>query len=225
MITADDARAGDERRRGVRRRDHRRPPSALVRRSAEISGFVGTITDDRRADQPAGAERRHRGRPAPARAARASPSSPTRSASSAEQSAEAGRLDERDRQRHRPHDRARFAALAGEGRVRAPRSPDAPSPVRAASFEGIAVRAREVAPRVDAITDPPEPAASYAEDSRGRMTELRLAGRAPSSATTQEVAASTAGDRRTAGTARVVRQGLDAAAEALNGLVVQFTTA
>ena len=54
MSTADDARAAmsavEESAAAITEAS-----GALVHRSAEITGFVGTITDDRRADEPAGA--------------------------------------------------------------------------------------------------------------------------------------------------------------------------
>ena len=72
---------------------------ALVRRSGEITGFVGHDLLDRRADQPAGVERRHRGRARRReRPGFAVVADEVRKL--AEQSAEAAALDQRDRHRH-----------------------------------------------------------------------------------------------------------------------------
>jgi methyl-accepting chemotaxis protein len=116
----------------------------------------------------------------------------------------------------------RVARLAGEGASRTETGARTVALSRG-EFEGIAVRAREVAARVDAITDASREAAAHASDSRGRMTELATLAES-SSATTQEVAASTQETAATAGQLALSARRLDAAAEALNGLVVQFTT-
>ncbi len=83
-------------------------------------------------------------------------------------------------------------------------------------------RARDVAARVDAITGASRDAAQHAEDSRGRMIELASLAES-SSATTEEVAASTQETAATAGQLSASAQRLDSAADALQGLVVQFT--
>jgi methyl-accepting chemotaxis protein len=116
----------------------------------------------------------------------------------------------------------RVATLAGEGASRTETSARTVALSRG-EFEGIAVRAREVVARVDAITDASRDAAHHASDSQGRMTELASLAES-SSATTEEVAASTQETAATAGQLALSAQRLDAAAEALNGLVVQFTT-
>ena len=116
----------------------------------------------------------------------------------------------------------RVATLAGEGASRTETSARTVALSRG-EFEGIAVRAREVVARVDAITDASRDAAHHASDSQGRMTELASLAES-SSATTEEVAASTQETAATAGQLALSAQRLDAAAEALKGLVVQFTT-
>ena len=75
-----------------------------------------------------------------------------------------------------------------------------------------------------AITDASREAAQHAEDSRGRTLELASLAES-SSATTQEVAASTQETAASAGQLALSARRLDSAAEALNELVVQFTTA
>jgi methyl-accepting chemotaxis protein len=117
----------------------------------------------------------------------------------------------------------RVAVLAGEGASRTETSARTVALSRA-EFEGIAARAREVVARVDAITGSSLEAAQHAEDSRGRMNELASLAES-SSATTEEVAASTQETAATAGQLAASARRLDSAAEALNGLVVQFTTA
>jgi len=117
----------------------------------------------------------------------------------------------------------RVAVLAGEG-ARAARPPPARWRSHAASSRGIATRAREVVARVDAITGSSREAAQHADDSRGRLIELATLAES-SSATTQEVAASTQETAASAGQLALSARRLDSAAEALNGLVVQFTSA
>ena len=117
----------------------------------------------------------------------------------------------------------RVAVLAGEGASRSETSARTVALSRG-EFEGIATSAREVVARVGAITDSSRDAAQYAEDSRGRLIELASLAES-SSATTQEVAASTQETAASAGQLALSAQRLDSAAEALNELVVQFTTA
>jgi len=117
----------------------------------------------------------------------------------------------------------RVAVLAGEGASRSETSARTVALSRG-EFEGIATSAREVVARVGAITDSSRDAAQYAEDSRGRLIELASLAES-SSATTQEVAASTQETAASAGQLALSARRLDSAAEALNELVVQFTTA
>ena len=117
----------------------------------------------------------------------------------------------------------KVAALAGEGAARTETSVRTVALSRG-EFEGIAASAREVAGRVDAITHSSREAAQHASDSRGLMVELASIAES-SSATTQQVAASTQQTAATAGQLADSAQRLDSAAEALNALVVQFTTA
>jgi methyl-accepting chemotaxis protein len=192
--------------------------AALVRRSKEITRFVGTITTIAEqtnllalnaAIEAARAGESGRGFAVVADEVR----------KLAEQSADAagstsdivndiGRMTER------------VAKLAGEGAARTETSVRTVALSRG-EFEGIAARAREVAARVDAITGSSREAAQHAEDSRGRMIELATLAES-SSATTQQVAASTQQTAATAGQLAASAQRLDAAADALSGLVTQF---
>jgi len=192
---------------------------ALVERSAEITGFVGTIT--------AIAEQTNLlALNAAIEAARAGESGRGFAVVAdevrklAEQSAEAANSTTGI-----IHDIARMtervAALAEEGASRTETSSRTVALSRG-EFEGIAGSARDVAARVDAITGASREAAAHAERSRGRMAELAELAES-SSAATQQVAASTQETAATAGQLASSAVRLDAAAEALNGLVVQFT--
>ena len=123
---------------------------ALVRRSAEITGFVGTITTIAEQTNLLALERRDRGRPR--RRERPGLRRRRRRGPQARRAVRRGRrLDQRDRQRHRPHDRAR--RRPGRRRRLAHRDlrPHRRA-ARAASSRASPPRAREVAARVDAIT-------------------------------------------------------------------------
>jgi methyl-accepting chemotaxis protein len=115
----------------------------------------------------------------------------------------------------------RVASLAGEGSARTEVGARTVARSRG-EFEAIAERASELASRVAAIATANREAAQHAEDTRGRMSELAALAES-SSATTQQVAAST---QETAATAHQLADSasrLDKAADALEGLVVQFT--
>jgi methyl-accepting chemotaxis protein len=113
------------------------------------------------------------------------------------------------------------ASLAGEGAQRTEVGSETVDRSRA-EFEQIALRARAVAERVEAITGASREAAQHAEASRARMTELTELAES-SSATTEEVAASTQETAATAGQLASSAQRLGTVADALNGLVVQFS--
>ncbi|HEY6890617.1 MAG TPA: methyl-accepting chemotaxis protein [Solirubrobacter sp.] len=220
MITADEARtamsAVEESAAAITEAS-----DALVRRSAEIAAFVGTITTIAEqtnllalnaAIEAARAGELGKGFAVVADEVR----------KLAEQSAEAANstsmiVNDITQMTER------VAVLAGEGASRTETSAHAVALSRG-EFEGIAARAREVVARVDAITGSSREAAGHAEDSRGRMIELATLAES-SSATTEEVAASTQETAATAGQLALSARRLDSAAEALNGLVVQFTTA
>jgi methyl-accepting chemotaxis protein len=116
---------------------------------------------------------------------------------------------------------AQVASLAGEGAQRTEIGSETVDRSRG-EFEQIALRARAVAERVEAIADASRAAAHHAEASRARMTELTELAES-SSATTQEVAASTQETAATAGQLASSAQRLDSVADALSGLVVQFS--
>jgi methyl-accepting chemotaxis protein len=115
---------------------------------------------------------------------------------------------------------AHVASLAGEGAQRTEAGSETVDRSRG-EFEQLAARARTVAERVEAITGASRDAATHADASRDRMTELAQLAES-SSATTEEVAASTQETAATAGQLASSAQRLDSVAEALNGLVVQF---
>ncbi len=117
----------------------------------------------------------------------------------------------------------RVATLAGEGAQRTEAGARTVAHSRT-EFEAIATRAREVAGRVEAIADASRDAATHAEATRSRMGELAALAES-SSSTGQQVAASTQETAATAGQLSASAERLGAAAEALEGLVVQFTVA
>ena len=192
---------------------------ALVRRSSEITGFVGTISSIAEqtnllalnaAIEAARAGESGRGFAVVADEVR----------KLAEQSAEAARsTDEIVSDISRMTERV--ASLAGEGASRTEVSSRTFALSRGA-FEGIAGSARDVASRVQAIAVASREAAGHAEDSQGRMSELTSLAES-SSATTQQVAASTQQTAATAGQLSESATQLDDAADALRSLVVQFT--
>ncbi len=116
---------------------------------------------------------------------------------------------------------AQVASLAGEGAQRTEVGSETVDRSRG-EFETLAERARSVAERVEAITGASREAATHAEQSRARMLELATLAES-SSATTEEVAASTQETAATAGQLASSAQRLDSVADALNGLVVQFS--
>jgi methyl-accepting chemotaxis protein len=218
MGTADDARAAmaavEESAAAITQASE-----ALVRRSGEITGFVGTITTIAEqtnllalnaAIEAARAGESGRGFAVVADEVR----------KLAEQSAAAAGSTS-----DIVNDIARMtenvAALAGEGAQRTETSARTVARSRG-EFEGIAASAREVATRVDAISGASLQAQDHAERSRGRIVELATLAES-SSATTQQVAASTQETAATAGQLSSSAQRLDAAADALQDLVVQFT--
>jgi methyl-accepting chemotaxis protein len=116
---------------------------------------------------------------------------------------------------------AQVASLAGEGAQRTEVGSETVDRSRG-EFETLAERARAVAERVEAITGASRDAAAHAEESRSRMLQLAELAES-SSATTQEVAASTQETAATAGQLASSAQRLGSVADALNGLVVQFS--
>ena len=220
MVTADDARAAmtavEESAAAITDASE-----ALVRRSAEITGFVGTITTIAEqtnllalnaAIEAARAGESGRGFAVVADEVRKlAEQSAAAAGSTSEIVNDIARMTEK------------VAALAGEGAQRTETSARTVALSRG-EFEGIAASARDVAARVDAITGASRDAEHHAEESRGRMIELASLAES-SSATTQEVAASTQETAATAGQLSASAQRLDAAADALQGLVIQFTVA
>jgi methyl-accepting chemotaxis protein len=218
MGTADDARAAmtavEESAAAITE-----AAEALVRRSTEITGFVGTITTIAEqtnllalnaAIEAARAGESGRGFAVVADEVRKlAEQSAAAAGSTNEIVTDIARMTEK------------VAALAGEGRQRTETSARTVALSRG-EFEGIAASARDVAARVDAINGASRDAAHHAEESRGRMIELASLAES-SSATTEEVAASTQETAATAGQLSASAQRLDAAADALQGLVVQFT--
>jgi methyl-accepting chemotaxis protein len=193
---------------------------ALVRRSGEITGFVGTITTIAEqtnllalnaAIEAARAGESGRGFAVVADEVRKlAEQSAAAAGSTSEIVNDIARMTER------------VARLAEEGAQRTETSSRTVALSRG-EFEAIAAQAREVAGRVHAITDASGEAAQHAEDSRGRMIELATLAES-SSATTQQVAASTQETAAAAGQLATSAQRLDAAADTLEGLVVQFQT-
>ncbi len=218
MGTADDARAAmshvEESAAAITN-----AAEELVRRSGEITDFVGTITTIAEqtnllalnaAIEAARAGESGRGFAVVADEVR----------KLAEQSADAaGSTSEI------VHDIARMtervASLAGEGAQRTEVGARTVARSRG-EFEEIAQRARDLTSRVDAIAGANRDAAQHAEESRGRMTELATLAES-SSATTEEVAASTQETAATASQLAASASRLDSAASALEGLVVQLT--
>jgi methyl-accepting chemotaxis protein len=192
---------------------------ALVRRSGEITGFVGTITSIAEQTNLLALN-------AAIEAARAGESGKGFAVVAdevrklAEQSAEAARsTDEIVTDISRMTERV--ADLAGEGAARTETSSRTVALSRGA-FEGIATSAREVAERVGSIEVASREAAGFARDSQGRMSELTVLAES-SSATTQQVAATTQQTAATAGQLSESANRLDSAADSLRELVVQFT--
>ena len=220
MGTADDARAAmsavEESAAAITE-----AAEALVRRSSEITGFVGTITTIAEqtnllalnaAIEAARAGESGRGFAVVADEVRKlAEQSAAAAGSTSEIVNDIARMTEN------------VATLAGEGAQRTESSARTVALSRG-EFEGIASSAREVVARVDAITGASREAAEHADQSRGRMAELASMAES-ASATTQQVAASTQETAATAGQLSASAQRLDAAADSLQGLVVQFTVA
>jgi methyl-accepting chemotaxis protein len=219
MITADDARqamvAVEESAAAIMD-----AASALVSRSGEITGFVGTISSIAEQTNLLALN-------AAIEAARAGESGKGFAVVAdevrklAEQSAEAARSTD-EIVTDISEMTQRVALLAGEGASRTETSSRTVAQSRGA-FEGIASSARSVVSRVDSIAQASRDAAGHADDSRGRMVELTSLAES-SSATTQQVAASTQQTAATAGQLSESAARLDTAADSLRSLVVQFTT-
>ena len=168
MSTADDARAAmsavEESSAAITEAS-----GALVQRSTEISGFVGTITAIAEqtnllalnaAIAAARAGESGRGFAVVADEVRKlAEQSAEAAGSTSEIVADIGRMTER------------VARLAGEGASRTEVSVRTVARSRG-EFEDIATSARTVAERVSVITGASDEAAQYAEDTRGRMVEL-----------------------------------------------------
>ena len=191
MVTADDARAAmtavEESAAAITEASE-----ALVRRSAEITGFVGTITTIAEqtnllalnaAIEAARAGESGRGFAVVADEVRKlAEQSAAAAGSTSEIVNDIARMTEK------------VAALAGEGAQRTETSARTVALSRG-EFEGIAASARDVAARVDAITGASRDAAHHAEESRGRMIELASLAES-SSATTAGGGRLHAGDGR-----------------------------